>query len=75
MIERKIMKTFKEFNNINENINFTNESKSGLEGVIEYKDGLTEEIVKKKYSWLLKAKFKNVVIGHIKFRVLHSYLA
>ena len=57
------MKTFSEFNNINENINFTNESKSGLEGVIEYKDGLTEEIVKKKYSWLLKAKFKDAVIG------------
>ena len=57
------MKTFSEFNNINENINFTNESKSGLEGVIEYKDGLTEEIVKKKYSWLMQAKFKNAVIG------------
>ena len=57
------MKTFSEFNNINENINFTNESKSGLEGVRTFKDGLTEEIIKEKYPWLLKAKFKDVVIG------------
>ena len=57
------METFKEFSKINENINFTNESKSGLEGVKEYKDGLTPEIVKKKYPWLMSAKFKNAVIG------------
>ena len=47
------MKTFSEFNNINENMNFTNESKSGLEGVIEYKDGLTEEDVQ---NWLKSQK-------------------
>ena len=57
------MKTFSEFNNINENINFTNESKSGLEGVKTFKNGLSVEIIKEKYPWLMSAKFKNAVIG------------
>ncbi len=61
MIERKIMKTFKEFNNINESK--INESTGSLKGVKEYRDGLTPETVMKQFPWLLKAKFKDAVIG------------
>ena len=57
------MKTFSEFNNINENINFTNEADSGLEGVRTFKNGLSVEIIKEKYPWLMQAKFKDAVIG------------
>ena len=60
------MKTFKEFNNINEENTFTNEADSGLEGVRTFKNGLSVEIIKEKYPWLLKAKFKNAVIGEDK---------
>src|SRR5574344_1344280 len=57
------MKTSKEFSKINENHNFTNESTSSLKGVKEYRDGLTPETVMKEFPWLLKAKFKDAVIG------------
>ena len=57
------MKTFSEFNNINENHNFTNEADTGLKGVKTFKNGLSVEIIKERYPWLLKAKFKNAVIG------------
>ena len=55
------MKTFKEFNNINESK--INEDSNGIQGVKEYRDGLTPETVMKQFPWLLKAKFKNAVIG------------
>ena len=55
------MKTFKEFNNINESK--INEDSNGLQGVKEYRDGLTPETVMKEFPWLLKAKFKDAVIG------------
>ena len=57
------MKTFKEFNNINEDYNFTNEAAGSLKGVKEYRDGLTPETVMKEFPWLLKAKFKDAVLG------------
>ena len=55
------MKTFKEFNNINESK--INEDSNGLQGVKEYRDGLTPEMIQIYFPWLLKAKFKNAVIG------------
>ena len=57
------MKTFSEFNNINEENTFTNESVGSLKGVITFKNGLSVEIIKEKYPWLMQAKFKNAVIG------------
>ena len=67
------MKTFKEFSKINENINFTNESANALKGVKEYRDGLTPKIIKEEYPWLLKAKFKDAIIGVDKRFVLVWY--
>ena len=55
------MKTFKEFNNINESK--INEDSNGLKGVKEYRDGLTPEIIQKEFPWLLEAKFKDAIIG------------
>ena len=64
------MKTFEGFNNnINENINIT----SSLKGVKEYRDGLTPETVMKEFLWLLKAKFKDAVIGQTKSKKLLWY--
>ena len=57
------MKTFSGFNNINEENTFTNESVGSLKGVITFKNGLSVEIIKEKYPWLMQAKFKNAVIG------------
>src|SRR5574344_1189644 len=57
------MKTFKPFENINENHNFTNEADSGLKGVRTFNNGLSVEIIKAIYPWLLKAKFKDAIIG------------
>ena len=67
------MKTSKEFSKINENHNFTNESTSSLKGVKEYRDGLTPETVMKQFPWLLKAKFKDAVIGQTKSKKLLWY--
>ncbi|MDD8056379.1 MAG: hypothetical protein PHV15_10940 [Thomasclavelia ramosa] len=57
------MKAFKEFNNINEDYNLTNEAAGSLKGVKEYRDGLTPELILELFPWLLKAKFKDAVIG------------
>ena len=56
------MKTFKEFNNINESK--INEDSNGIQGVKEYRDGLTPEIIQKEFPWLLKAKFKDAKFGY-----------
>ena len=37
-----------------------------IPGIKELKDGLTEEIIKEKYPWLLLANFKNVILGQDK---------
>src|SRR5574344_832196 len=55
------MKTFKEFNNINESK--INEDSNGLQGVKEYRDGLTLEMIQEQFPWILLAKIKNAVLG------------
>ena len=57
------MKSTKGFNNINEDYNFANEAAGSLKGVKEYRDGLTPEKIPSYYPWLLKAKFKDAVLG------------
>ena len=64
------MKTFKEFNNINESK--INEDSNGIQGVKEYRDGLTPEIIQKEFPWLLKAKFKDAKFGYGK-QVFQKY--
>ena len=65
------MKTFKEFNNINESK--INEDSNGIQvSVKEYRDGLTPKIIQKDFRWLLKAKFKDAKFGYGK-QVFQKY--
>lgn len=40
------------------------ESTSSIRGVKELRDGLTDEMIKSEFPWLLKARFKDAVLGY-----------